>query len=446
MESVPAFGLASLVHSKHASHSNPYLTPFCVIASLVLRRIPAYPQAVTNSANPLFQQIRADFDPTLHFTACFGITPSCTPPPFNSFSTPTSAHQRLEELTQAWGHHCNAQHKDHSPFISHLAHWDAAFYDLLDRQSRSFTSQEHHAVEMLGVSRDYLEQHVRCGMATGEIKTESRFWDTQLPALERLVDRIAAAMGVSVDATGIPHTDNNTSTRRLGTTHLVSNGTTESASALHLNPLSGSQSPRSSLPSPSPSPSSQPAFSLDAHVNAYLYGIAIRCRDPRVRRKAIAVMKAANKHEGLWRADLAARIAERIVQLEEEGWQASAGERGERQDRIRGTWVGDVCGHGCEEGADGAGSGEGESVGGEWTHYDEEEEQTDGYRAVENESETARSKVRCAADVSESMRWHNMQIQLDPDPMSRRALLVYCVRGRIMSEAMEWGEGMFEPV
>lgn len=62
--------------------------------------------------------------------------------------------------------------------------------------------------------------------------------------------------------------------------------------------------------------------SLDMEIIVHLYGIASRCRDPRIRRRAIEVIKCYAKQEGLWNswnAALTARVAERVVQIEEEG-------------------------------------------------------------------------------------------------------------------------------
>ncbi|EPE28657.1 hypothetical protein GLAREA_09778 [Glarea lozoyensis ATCC 20868] len=62
-----------------------------------------------------------------------------------------------------------------------------------------------------------------------------------------------------------------------------------------------------------------PVFSIDMGIVAPLYSVAHKCRDPIVRRRAIAVLKAAPRQEGVWNSTLVARVCERVVDLEEAG-------------------------------------------------------------------------------------------------------------------------------
>lgn len=62
-----------------------------------------------------------------------------------------------------------------------------------------------------------------------------------------------------------------------------------------------------------------PEFSLDMNIVAPLYGVAHRCRHPAIRRKAVALLYAAPRQEGIWDSILTARVAERIIRIEEEG-------------------------------------------------------------------------------------------------------------------------------
>ncbi|KAI9808183.1 MAG: hypothetical protein M1825_004640 [Sarcosagium campestre] len=61
------------------------------------------------------------------------------------------------------------------------------------------------------------------------------------------------------------------------------------------------------------------SFTLDAGIISPLFVIAGTCRDPRIRRKAIRLMRSSPRKEGVWDGMLAARVAERIVSLEEGG-------------------------------------------------------------------------------------------------------------------------------
>ena len=60
-------------------------------------------------------------------------------------------------------------------------------------------------------------------------------------------------------------------------------------------------------------------FSLDLGFVTPVFFCAIRCRDPHLRRSAIRVLGSQNRQEGIWESTVAAAIAKRWMQLEEEG-------------------------------------------------------------------------------------------------------------------------------
>ena len=60
-----------------------------------------------------------------------------------------------------------------------------------------------------------------------------------------------------------------------------------------------------------------PIFSLDTGFTSILFHVARRCRDPLIRRKAIGILQRSPRQDGVWDGVLAARVAERVVQLEE---------------------------------------------------------------------------------------------------------------------------------
>jgi hypothetical protein len=62
-----------------------------------------------------------------------------------------------------------------------------------------------------------------------------------------------------------------------------------------------------------------PVFSIDMGIIGPLYEVASKCRDPTIRRRAINIMKDAPRQEGIWNSSLVARVAERVVEIEEEG-------------------------------------------------------------------------------------------------------------------------------
>lgn len=58
-------------------------------------------------------------------------------------------------------------------------------------------------------------------------------------------------------------------------------------------------------------------FSLDMSLVGPVYSVAHRCRDPILRRRAIALLKKAQRQDGVWDSTIAAKVAERIVAIEE---------------------------------------------------------------------------------------------------------------------------------
>jgi len=70
----------------------------------------------------------------------------------------------------------------------------------------------------------------------------------------------------------------------------------------------------SSLPSSSPI-----TFSLDLSIISAMFNVAALCRDPHIRRRAIRVLRTAAVQEGVWNSHFVANIAEKWIEIEEEG-------------------------------------------------------------------------------------------------------------------------------
>lgn len=68
----------------------------------------------------------------------------------------------------------------------------------------------------------------------------------------------------------------------------------------------------------SPLPSIK-TFTMDTGVIGPLYDVAATCRNPIIRRQAIFLLKTLSRQEGAWDSDVVARVAERVVKIEEEG-------------------------------------------------------------------------------------------------------------------------------
>lgn len=61
------------------------------------------------------------------------------------------------------------------------------------------------------------------------------------------------------------------------------------------------------------------AFTLDVEVLGPMHWVSIKCRDPTLRRRALAVQLGTRRREGLWDSQVYAALAERMIAVEEEG-------------------------------------------------------------------------------------------------------------------------------
>lgn len=66
-------------------------------------------------------------------------------------------------------------------------------------------------------------------------------------------------------------------------------------------------------------PSSPKTFSLDLSIISAMFNVASQCRDPHIRRRAIRVLRTAAVQEGVWNSHFVANIAEKWIEIEEEG-------------------------------------------------------------------------------------------------------------------------------
>lgn len=59
------------------------------------------------------------------------------------------------------------------------------------------------------------------------------------------------------------------------------------------------------------------SFTMDVGLTGPLYFVAVQCRHPVLRRRAILLLKSLSRQEGVWDPELVAMVAERIVAIEE---------------------------------------------------------------------------------------------------------------------------------
>lgn len=205
------------------------------------------------------------FESELPFTECFG-TNIQFPPSIKSSSSPSEAIRRLQDSGQFWTRRLLTTKEEHDLFREELQNWEQAFQNLVKEQ-KSFTSLEERGMAMLRVYRIYLNEHL---YSSSRLPVESRrhslWWDTRVDQNRELVEHAKVAMEL-------------------------------------FDKPSGASS----------------SFSMDSFLNVAICAVAQFCRDPVIRRKAVALVSSANRHEGFWRADVVAIIMETIILFEEKG-------------------------------------------------------------------------------------------------------------------------------
>jgi hypothetical protein len=65
--------------------------------------------------------------------------------------------------------------------------------------------------------------------------------------------------------------------------------------------------------------SPKPSFSIDLGVVGPIFEVIARCRDPVIRRRGVKLLKSVYRQEGVWNSFLVGKVAERLVEIEEEG-------------------------------------------------------------------------------------------------------------------------------
>ena len=155
----------------------------------------------------------------------------------------------------------------HSGAYSHVKKWGTAFQAFLDTNERSLNNTELQAARTLQLSQTCC--HLYLDIVASKVLGNECAWDKQIETFKRCV---------------------------------------ELASLIVEFPLSDLGKDKRS-----------PEFSLDRNIIAPMYATAHRCRDPIIRREAVAILYAASRQEGVWNSTLTARVAERLIGIEEEG-------------------------------------------------------------------------------------------------------------------------------
>ena len=196
-----------------------------------------------------------------------------------SFSSLSEARDALDYLYYDCGHSMLGQAKRDDPgFFAIFEAWRRKYSDLLRRWSMAFDAflelhgdtlkcKEREGVTVLQIQKvsAYITLHVERSTAD-----DQTLWDIYCPLFEEMVTLAESIV--------------------KPTTH------------------SGHRSPDRKL-----------SISLDKGIIGPLYEVVSRCRHPAIRRKAISLLRSASRQEGVWNALLTAKVAERVVEIEEEG-------------------------------------------------------------------------------------------------------------------------------
>lgn len=158
--------------------------------------------------------------------------------------------------------------------------WDTRFADYV---ANNDVSKLWKPVVLLRLQRLYADLLLRFDPAKGELA-----WDEFEPHFTEIVDIVARVLAIDTDVTD---EDNLEMQHRPST---------------DANTLPTSQTP-----------TGRPVFSLATWIPGALYVVAMRCREPTIRRRALSLLKAHPRTEGIWGSTLAGKIAEAGILIEE---------------------------------------------------------------------------------------------------------------------------------
>jgi hypothetical protein len=196
------------------------------------------------------------------FTDCYGSLTKY-PSPVKEFKTVEDARHALQMISYYWLRFMYSAKPDYSKFLTALDEWRGAFADFQNLNGKNFKPLDRRGLALLELHSRQVRLILTMIIEEPESST---WWDAHGTTLSEMVDYAAASIELSEN--------------------------------LDI---------------------SQPIWSIDAFVNVHLYCVASWSRDPLLRRKAVATIRAGNRYEGFWKADLAATVAQRIIELEEEG-------------------------------------------------------------------------------------------------------------------------------
>lgn len=217
-----------------------------------------------------YASIGATVPPRLKRTAF----PPCIPEVFSSAEEAKDYHEfysHTHALTQVAPNQGSAIGNPHSPqfnvYLDILSRWSAAFKGLIASRSDEFTDKEQRAVNTMKIWQIMTYTGIAMHLEYQATRDDQCLWDNFEESHKQVVTLAEQVLkGIA--------------------------GQDASHKVIH-------------------------RFTLDVGVVGPLYDLARVCRDPLIRRKAIALLRKYPVREGLWDSMLAARTAERQMEIEE---------------------------------------------------------------------------------------------------------------------------------
>lgn len=157
-----------------------------------------------------------------------------------------------------------------------LARWSTALDQFLESRGDSLSERERRGAATLELRKLDSFLALSAHPSEGKVITDEQpIWDKYCPTFEHMV-----ALGESISASY------------------------------------SSSSPSSSSPQ---SVNLSQSFSLDLGFLSSMFNVVTHCRDPFIRRRAIHVIRNSTFQEGVWNSAVMAALAEKWVEIEEEG-------------------------------------------------------------------------------------------------------------------------------
>ncbi|KAK4547463.1 hypothetical protein LTR36_001119 [Oleoguttula mirabilis] len=301
--------------------------------------------------------IRGDVDPALqHFKSGMSIAISSLSDHRSECTMATSALQRTKEIMLPFFNRLELL----SALFGHDAQWPypVELQSCVPSHFTSIKEARDSIVHLMNLSIRYSRsvkqrKHARLVLPDDLVRQEAllhhiRTWQTTFDALllthNFTAKELDAAKVLRIHQLAM-YTKLSTSTHAQESANDAYTDTYETVVSLGeaLQAHAGTREQRQTYPT---------TFLFDMEIVSPLYHVALKCRHPRIRRRAIALLRHSVRREGLWDSNMAAAIASHIMRIEEAHLTALDGTQlPAEEDRIRKSHIQSAPGAGLEPNA-----------------------------------------------------------------------------------------------